>query len=532
MATSFKLNDKDYVLTFNDEFNDESLRLFDGQEGGIWATTFSPGWDDLHFLSQNNEQQYYVDPNRDALTSPFAMSNGNVEIKATELTAEQSVLAQGQGYSSGLLTSEMTFSADSGYVEIRADMPGQQGFWSSLWMLPVDGGWTSEIDIAEVLGHDPDTLYTNVWEQGVPDSEAITVDGSDGFHTYGLLWTEGLIQWYFDGDVVREVNASLNEDMYLALSLAIGGFAGDTDESTDFDDVMKIDYVRVYELEDDPDRNDAIEMDGFVPNTNGFGSNLSEMLRGTMFDDVLDAGAGRDKVYGRQGDDLIAGGTGNDRLFGGADEDTLDGSIGHDRLFGGYGSDLLEGGSGTDKLFGFEGADEMYGGRGYDRLFGEKGDDVLYGNEQRDDLFGGKGSDELHGGMGTDELFGNADDDMLFGGSGADKLVGGAGSDTLSGDNGDDNLWGGTFKGDNVTDRFIYNSGGGKDVIHDFTVGVDLVDLSDMNLVWVQLLEVASYDGWSTRLDFASLGGGQNDALVLVDVTLDDLNAEDFILNA
>ena len=30
MSTSFKLNDTEYVLTFNDGFNDESLRLYDG----------------------------------------------------------------------------------------------------------------------------------------------------------------------------------------------------------------------------------------------------------------------------------------------------------------------------------------------------------------------------------------------------------------------------------------------------------------------------------------------------------------------
>ncbi|MEM7189246.1 MAG: family 16 glycosylhydrolase, partial [Pseudomonadota bacterium] len=364
MSTSFNLNDQNYVLTFNDEFDGDRLRLQNAETNdGIWATTFSPGWDDLHFLSQNNEQQYYVDPNRDTLTSPFIMGGGKVQIKATPLTAQEQSLAQGQAFSSGLLTSEMTFSADAGYVEMRADLPDQQGFWNAFWMLPSDGGWSSEIDIVEQLGQDPDTLHTNVWDHGSPNELAVTVDGSDGFHTYGLLWAENLIQWYYDGELIREVEQGLAEEMFLALGLAIGGFAGDTDETTDFSDTMVVDYVRVYEREDDPNRNDAIGDDGYVPPEEDVGTNRAEMMRGTMFDDVINAGTGRDKVYGREGDDLISGEIGNDRLFGGADSDVLDGGDGHDRLFGGYGSDTLDGGKGTDRLFGFEGADLMHGGR-------------------------------------------------------------------------------------------------------------------------------------------------------------------------
>ena len=84
------------------------------------------------------------------------MKDGAVEIKASQLTAEESTLAQGQNYSSGLLTSQMTFTADSGYVEIRADMPEQQGFWSSLWMLPIDGGWTASREPGLCVAHTPE----------------------------------------------------------------------------------------------------------------------------------------------------------------------------------------------------------------------------------------------------------------------------------------------------------------------------------------------------------------------------------------
>lgn len=531
MSTSFSFDGKDYVLTFNDEFNGSALRVNDGVgDDDIWATTFSPGWDDLHFLAQNNERQYYVDPSRETLTSPFTMVDGKVNIKATQLTEAEQALAQGQQYSSGLLTTQMSFSATSGYVEMRADMPAQQGFWSSFWMLPLDGGWTSEIDIAEVLGHDTDTLHTNFWIEGEPDSQAVQVDGSDGFHTYGLMWTKNQVQWLYDGQVVRTLDRGLSEDMFLAISLAVGGFAGSVDGTTDFSDTMKIDYVRVYELENDPHRNAAIEFDAYTAQSDAYATSHGEILRGTQFDDEIDAGAGRDKVYGRLGDDLIDGSTGNDRLYGGGNDDHLIGGIGHDRLFGGYGHDEVHGGIGTDRMFGYSGNDLLTGGRGFDRLFGNVGDDQLFGDEQRDDLFGGKGNDQLFGGKGKDELFGNGDDDALFGGEFDDKLVGGYGSDTLDGGSGTDHIWGGTFNGDGVSDVFVFNAGNDKDVIHDFTVGVDKIDLSSIDLTWDALQGAMTDNGWATNLNLEAITGSKDDLMVLARVDAVDLTENDFIL--
>jgi serralysin len=129
-----------------------------------------------------------------------------------------------------------------------------------------------------------------------------------------------------------------------------------------------------------------------------------------------------------------------DRLTGNSLNNKISGSFGNDYLDGGSGSDLLEGDSGADALYGRSGDDDMFGGSGNDYLSGSTG---------RDDLFGGSGDDDLQGGLGVDRL---------LGGSGVDYFV-----------------------YDSIDDS---NDFDGVDFIRDFTLDIDLIDLSgiDANL--------------------------------------------------
>lgn len=84
----------------------------------------------------------------------------------------------------------------------------------------------------------------------------------------------------------------------------------------------------------------------------------------------------------------------------------------------------------------------------------------------------GDGGDKLHGGDGNDKLFGGVGRDKLFGDSGRDVLNGGIGNDVLTG--GAD------------SDRFVFRTGSGKDVIMDFDAtggDHDVVDLRDMSAI-------------------------------------------------
>lgn len=87
-------------------------------------------------------------------------------------------------------------------------------------------------------------------------------------------------------------------------------------------------------------------------------------------------------------------------------------------------------------------------------------------------LKGSSGKDTLIGGTGKDTIYGNSGADLLSGGKGNDYLSGGKGNDTLNGGKGNDTLVGGDGK-----DIFVYESGGGKDTITDYTAGQDKIKI-------------------------------------------------------
>lgn len=162
------------------------------------------------------------------------------------------------------------------------------------------------------------------------------------------------------------------------------------------------------------------------------------------------------------------------------------------------------------------------GGLGGDTLSGGTGDDKLMLGTGNDDGSGGEGCDYLNGGLGND---------ALAGGAGADKLVGGDGADTLSGGTGNDHLWGGNWWKDGDADTFVTQAGGGQDMIHDFEVDHDVIDLSSYGIEYADLLSHIQNQGWATVIDLSALTGGETgDRLILKAVDPSDLDESNFLL--
>ena len=100
----------------------------------------------------------------------------------------------------------------------------------------------------------------------------------------------------------------------------------------------------------------------------------------------------------------------------------------------------------------------ILGTKGDDYLKGESGDDLIRGLAGDDILQGRGGHDRLEGGKGDDLLKGGKGDDFLLGGRGYNILVGGQGHDT--------------FAYDQIDHR--------RDIITDFELGIDKIDLSSV----------------------------------------------------
>ena len=216
------------------------------------------------------------------------------------------------------------------------------------------------------------------------------------------------------------------------------------------------------------------------------GSNGDNRLEGFGGDDVLYGRGGDDQVQGGIGDDTASGGEGDDEIRGGDDDDIVMGNSGADAVYGEAGDDEVYGGSGDDSVYGGDGDDlvvgqsgndQVYGGAGADIVIGRTGDDVLNGGAGADLLLGGVGDDVMSGGNGADRLRGGDGDDQLSGGAGDDLVIGDRGDDVIEGGIGDDILAGGLG-----ADEFVYNPGDGFDVIRDFTVGEDKINLRALDL--------------------------------------------------
>lgn len=248
-------------VTFRDDF--DKLRLY-RDAGGIW-TPYYPyaGPDEVgsRTLKSNGERQVYVDPRlkgsgAHALgLNPFRVRNGHLQIIAAPVRSEHKAALWGYDYASGLLTTKDAFSQTYGYFEMRAKMPKGRGLWPAFWLLPATGKWPPEIDIVEVIGHQPSIVnHAAHWTEGGKKRDILfptpRVDTSAGFHTYGVEWTPETIRWFFDGQESARIAtpADLNQPMYMLLNLAVGGhWPGKVDPKI-LPAALEVDYVRACAL--------------------------------------------------------------------------------------------------------------------------------------------------------------------------------------------------------------------------------------------------------------------------------------------
>ena len=271
VSDDYPLNDSTHWNTepiWRDEFNGTSL---DKDSWNIYGS----GW------SANNVQSCY------------SRSEENVNVKNGSLNLvglyKPGARCKGNeksgNFTSGFVETKGKKSWTYGYIEARIKMPNNKSTWPGFWMSPdkpTYGSWprSGEIDIVETKGSNLDYAAADAhW--GLSTYNKKHAQGKDlpaGFkdttqwHTYGVKWTEGKLEYYIDGVKFHTVNGfdqpnaantpygPFDQPFFLRLNLAIGGDYIDGKGSKwsnayntlakypkSFPATMSIDYVRVYE---------------------------------------------------------------------------------------------------------------------------------------------------------------------------------------------------------------------------------------------------------------------------------------------
>ncbi len=223
-------SEPEWVLLWEDQFNGREL------DEARWRVEDAA-------LIKNNEQQYYS-------PEEVYLENAMLVIRS------QKIARNGRQYTSGLVETAGKFSRKYGRFEARARLPRGKGIWPAFWMLPESGDWPPEIDIFELLGHAPSTIYMTchwgTWPDKKHKGRMFTgPDFTAGFHDFALEWEPHEIRWYIDGQMAHRVRENIpHEPFYLILNTAVGGnWPGSPSSTTVFPQYFYIDYVRVYAQE-------------------------------------------------------------------------------------------------------------------------------------------------------------------------------------------------------------------------------------------------------------------------------------------
>ncbi|KXU35415.1 hypothetical protein AXK11_06435 [Cephaloticoccus primus] len=261
------------ALLWHDEFDQP---VGSGPDESRWTYALGDsGWG-------NAELQCYTDSRENSLVAadPEAGDGRVLVIRALRDEVGRTTSAR--------ITTRGKFAVKFGRIEARLKVPKGQGIWPAFWMLgenEAEHGWPhcGEIDVMELLGHEPERVYGSLHGPGYSgidsltgsvrhaamggqspegdSGESIVADFSSAYHVFAVEWRPGRIEWFCDGLRYHVVDESeLPEGAhwvfdetphFLLLNLAVGGkWPGYPDDTTEFPQEYRIDYVRVYAAQD------------------------------------------------------------------------------------------------------------------------------------------------------------------------------------------------------------------------------------------------------------------------------------------
>jgi beta-glucanase (GH16 family) len=208
-----------------------------GSGGSMWQTTLPHG---LRNIGGTGELEYYSDPS--VGIDPFSFDDGSLDITATAGSKEP-----GTSYTSGVISTESSFSQLYGYFQMTATLPAGTGYWPAFWLLPTNLSGTQELDVMEEYGSDPSQYSVSIHSPlaGLSSATIPATNLSAGPNTYGMYWTPQSISYYLNNQLVAvaPTPSDMDTPMFMIANLAI---ADDVSPTTTFPATMQISSIQAF----------------------------------------------------------------------------------------------------------------------------------------------------------------------------------------------------------------------------------------------------------------------------------------------
>lgn len=240
----------EYKLVFSDEFN-----LPNGSQPNEKTWKQSPrGFSTWNRWIRNCKKNVYI-------------KNGKLVCRAIPNTLDKSDTCK---MFTGAVETQGKYSFKYGKIEARIKTNLYKGSFPAFWLMPQPpapnhphGG---EIDIFECIDKENiayQTVHSN-WTLNLkktksPENHFGKSVRVDKWHVYGLEWTENLLIWYIDGEVVASYQKSKNKSdlangqwpfdraFYIILNQSVGNGGWASKPNTAHTYETQFDWVRVYQ---------------------------------------------------------------------------------------------------------------------------------------------------------------------------------------------------------------------------------------------------------------------------------------------
>jgi len=223
-----------------------------GQDASLYTLAFDEEFDSYN-ANLWNDHIWYESSNA---TKNYTVENGVLKIWPQKD-------ASGNFFNRAIDTDGKYYQT-YGYFEMEAKLPVGKGTWPAFWLYNHDQAAHPEIDIMEAYAggvspwgdnNDHPTAYgTTAWPNGGDAGsyfkQNMTPDLSAGFHKYGMKWEPNKLTFYFDGNQVYTVSATMPSRMYILLDLWYGSASGTPDSTTPTGKTnsYEVNYVRAWKF--------------------------------------------------------------------------------------------------------------------------------------------------------------------------------------------------------------------------------------------------------------------------------------------